>query len=1022
MPKPWEKYAGGAPGTIVAAPQYRVEQDAREESRKDQDQGFDARRVAATETGVALDQQRIGITREQNNREERKDARDQVRTSTNDRAARADKLRSDYEALPSVKTYTAALPVFGAGLRSGADAAGDLNLIYAYAKVMDPNSVVREGEQASVAGGDTWINQKEAQLKKQLGDGGTFQPAFRARLREEMAGRMGELNQLYIADRVRYKDISDRAGIDVRDVVGEHPGGRYQALSEQVLGRKQQQLDYNGLPIATGATKAVDAGNGPQVEALRALLAGGASDDQVRAAATSLGADAGSIDKVLAFRAANPGKGGDFGAGNLQFKEAPTTAVNRFFGSPGGTAVGAFVDASMGGTSDELGALFGGGDLADLNARKQATFAANPKAALAGQVGGSIAAMIGAGKLAGAAPYVSSLSNPALVADLAFGGFSGAGQNNDGRLIGAAGGAAGAMAGNVAGSLIAKPIGALARTEIGTKGVNVARELMGKLPGVDARAPIVGAAAPDAAEQALLTTAERAGIPQITGQLADAQAQNLPFSLADTAPSLAELGGAATRRSPVARNLAETVLTQRGRGQIERMGASVERELGPIGNTLQLSDDLATQARTAASPFYGQAYATPVPSTPEMESLLSTPFGRQGIARARTIIANERGSPTEMGFALDANGDTVLNPQPNQIIAQHLIARSELDAAQDAYRAARSQPGSLDAARARVEQARQAVRDADRALSAAPDPTVPASVPTYTTQALDYTKRGMDDVLEQYRNPVTNRLVLDEGGRAQNQVKNQLLSEVDRLNEPFRQARAAYQGPMEARDALYRGQDFYGSSVGANQVAASVADQTPEHLAQMQLGYRDAMMGQANNLRYSTNPWQTLNSPGAEAKLAAMYPETPGVANLLSQRDAEIQMAATTNRVIGGSPTAPRMIADEQFLPGAGAAAAVDAATAATGGVPLASVARMLASSKVGDALRVGVGRKAEAKAEALAPLLFNLDPATNLSVVQDLLAKSAAYREFVEATTPTRSLSRLGSGYGSNKGASAVR
>ncbi|MGJ3625947.1 hypothetical protein AB5I41_01420 [Sphingomonas sp. MMS24-JH45] len=53
------------------------------------------------------------------------------------------------------------------------------------------------------------------------------------------------------------------------------------------------------------------------------------------------------------------------------------------------------------------------------------------------------------------------------------------------------------------------------------------------------------------------------------------------------------------------------------------------------------------------------------------------------------------------------------------------------------------------------------------------------SVPSM--QTIDYAKRGMDDVLERYRNPLTNRLELSDAGRAQNLVKNQFLQEADRL-------------------------------------------------------------------------------------------------------------------------------------------------------------------------------------------------------------------------------------------------
>ncbi|MGJ3625948.1 hypothetical protein AB5I41_01425 [Sphingomonas sp. MMS24-JH45] len=345
--------------------------------------------------------------------------------------------------------------MYAAGFRYGADAAGDLNLIYAYAKVMDPNSVVREGEQASVAGGDTWINQKTAQLQKQLGQGGTFKPEFRTRLREEMAGRMGELNQLYIADRVRYKQIADRNGVDVRDVVGDHPGARYQALSGRVLGKKQQQLDYNGLPIATGPTKMQ---RNPEVEALAgSLIRGGLPYEQVNNCCRQNGAS-GDIDRQQFDTMREAIAQGYQGPAADTAQEVASTAWNRFSGSDLGIGLQAGLDAGFAGLTDEMAgtvqsALNGkpiSENIAALDQAKRAAFNQSPNAAMLGQFGGSLGGVMALGGAMKAAGLAGKLALPELAADIAYGGLSGAGQANDNRLIGAAGGSLASAAGGAA--------------------------------------------------------------------------------------------------------------------------------------------------------------------------------------------------------------------------------------------------------------------------------------------------------------------------------------------------------------------------------------------------------------------------------------------------------------------------------------------------------------------------------------------------------------------------------------------
>ncbi|MFV3424440.1 hypothetical protein ACNJGC_21385, partial [Mycobacterium tuberculosis] len=94
----------------------------------------------------------------------------------------------------------------------------------------------------------------------------------------------------------------------------------------------------------------------------------------------------------------NPGYKGGYTV-DLESREVPTTAWNKFAASPVGTGIYAAVDAGIGGLTDEVATIAGGGDLADLNARKQAAFAANPKAAFTGQAIGTVGSMSGIGAL-----------------------------------------------------------------------------------------------------------------------------------------------------------------------------------------------------------------------------------------------------------------------------------------------------------------------------------------------------------------------------------------------------------------------------------------------------------------------------------------------------------------------------------------------------------------------------------------------------------------------------------------------
>jgi len=783
-------------------------------------------------------------------------------------------------------------------------------------------------------------------------------------------------------------DPSKRRRKDAAPVVGlagQPPSSGGPTISAPVYG------DGSGGSTPTLATGAYKTERDPARAGVNARVAGmlrsGAPDQAIRdyLAKSGANADPASVDAVLEFRRRNPTYRGGYSV-DLESRQVPTTAWNRFAASPTGTGIYAAVDAGLGGLSDEIASGLGGGDLADLNARKQAAFATNPNAAFTGQVLGTIGSMAGLGALSRTTGLASRFTNPQLWSDVGFGAVSGAGQSNDNRLLGGTFGAAGGFGGNILGNAAASGIGMLARTQPGMAVTNATRGMFGRPLVVDAR-PLTGA------DRTAYNAINRAGIDNITSSLTDAQQLGVPMSLADTSPNLSNLAGAAVRRSPTAASYAEDTLLPRSMGQIDRLTTAMDRNFGPVANIPQRSADLIAQARAAADGLYDRAYSNPVPSTPELEALLNTPFGRQALARARTIAANERRPPEELGFALNEDGSVVLNPQPNDLIAQHIGARAELDAAQKAYKA---EPSA--AARDRVMAARENLRQARRALDAAPDPSVAASVPAYTAQTLDYVKRGMDDVLEQYRNPITGKLALDEAGRAQNQVRGKLLDEVDLLNPDYAAARAAYAGPAGEREAFQQGTQAL--SLSPDQMRFNIAGLTPERLDQYRLGYRSGLQDRAENVRFSSNPFEPIaGSPAAQERLSILWPE--GTPDFVKQYGMERQLARTTNDILGNSKTAQRTIADQDFAGSNLAPLAIDAGLAAAGQIPLATVARNIGTRSLGDYVKFGVGKRAEEKAGLLTPILLNTNPSEALAKALDLIARQRAWDDLVTRTTP---------------------
>ena len=206
-------------------------------------------------------------------------------------------------------------------------------------------------------------------------------------------------------------------------------------------------------------------------------------------------------------------------------------------------------------------------------------------------------------------------------------------------------------------------------------------------------------------------------------------------------------------------------------------------------------------------------------------------------------------------------------------------------------------------------------------------------------------------------------------------LKNRLVSQIDEVNPAYKAARAAYAGPAADRAALQQGKDALRLPPDAMNFQRQALGSSEQ--AQYGLGYRSGMAEQAGKVRYATNPWETAyGTPQAQQKLTSLFPQ--GADRFGRQYGLESQMAQTNNSVLGGSQTAERLIGDANFDMGFLPTVALDAATT---GTPLMSAGRLGAKFAGGELGRIG----AKKKADALAPILFNADPAQNSALIREL-------------------------------------
>lgn len=135
-------------------------------------------------------------------------------------ASMEDTLRQQFAAAPEVKAYKDVAAAYNSAVAAGNNLAGDLNLVYAFAKAMDPGSVVREGEQVMVMGTGAAAERLRGWINSIQG-GARLTPEIRANLINELNTRIDAWANQYGSLRSQFEDAAKSRGLNVRNVLDQ---------------------------------------------------------------------------------------------------------------------------------------------------------------------------------------------------------------------------------------------------------------------------------------------------------------------------------------------------------------------------------------------------------------------------------------------------------------------------------------------------------------------------------------------------------------------------------------------------------------------------------------------------------------------------------------------------------------------------------------------------------------------------------------------------------------------------------
>jgi hypothetical protein len=365
-------------------------------------------------------------------------------------------LRQEWNNLPLNKNFQVVMQKAGGALSANDTSQGDLAVLYAFATVMDPDSVVRESEQDMAKSTASRFEQLKTQYN--MGAKGARLPdGVRPGLQEQIRANTKVISQFYGQQRGFYADLAKRNGFDPHEIVGPDPLDQFSKIETDYIKQRGGTPKINGVPTSERFRNETDPVASAQMDA---AIRSGLSYEQASEMAKAAGyppPDRGTYNEAVKFAKNNRGYKNSLAEAT---RTVPTTAFERFAASPVGAAISGAAKAATMGTADNIaGAL--GADPEAFRQAQDALAAQHPTADLIGQVGGGATAGIGissalsripgmAGGMFGSKIAPNLLSREGMVGDTLYGAGYGAGSEDDNRLQGALTGGLTGLGGGIA--------------------------------------------------------------------------------------------------------------------------------------------------------------------------------------------------------------------------------------------------------------------------------------------------------------------------------------------------------------------------------------------------------------------------------------------------------------------------------------------------------------------------------------------------------------------------------------------
>lgn len=150
----------------------------------------------------------------------------------------ATSLRKEFSGLQAVKDYNNVLPILIGARNAPDDGAGDLAIIYAAGKILDPGSAIKDGELTLTIGTGSPEERVQGFVNFVRGNGGRLPPGMRKKLLVMLNERALAYRNLHDQARGSFSNYAKAIGLDPSVVVGQHPADAMKGINPGVFGRQ----------------------------------------------------------------------------------------------------------------------------------------------------------------------------------------------------------------------------------------------------------------------------------------------------------------------------------------------------------------------------------------------------------------------------------------------------------------------------------------------------------------------------------------------------------------------------------------------------------------------------------------------------------------------------------------------------------------------------------------------------------------------------------------------------------------